>query len=126
MPRELTSHKVNGCNDALVVNCLDEPGSGGACHSYLIGLAPCPEWIHGKAFTTINFQNGPIREVGTNGVTHETLLSVLMDRLEGFQSGQYATIENQIALDHLRAAQAVLKFRTEQRSRRGVEGTHAV
>ena len=32
--KELTGHKVNGCNDGITVNVLDEPGQGGACHAY--------------------------------------------------------------------------------------------
>lgn len=30
--RKLTSHKVNGLNEALEVSVLDEPGQGNACH----------------------------------------------------------------------------------------------
>lgn len=33
--RELTSHMVNGCNEAIEIKVLDEPGHGGACHEYL-------------------------------------------------------------------------------------------
>lgn len=36
MGRVLTSHKVNGLNEALLVNVLDEPGQGNACHEYQI------------------------------------------------------------------------------------------
>lgn len=34
--RTLTAHKVNGLNEALTINVLDQPGPGGACHSYEI------------------------------------------------------------------------------------------
>lgn len=135
MSRMLEGHKVNGCNDQINIEVVDEPGAGGACHHYKItGFntktnASDPFVArHGSPaeHSTVLFQNGPIPENGTNGVTQEVLLAILIDRLEGFQSGKYATVENQIALDHLRAAQATLKFRTEQRLRRGVEGTHKV
>ncbi len=141
MPRELTSHKVNGCNDQIKIEVLDEPGSGGANHRYDISgfhadsnpsasLDPILTTNEGDGsrFSKIPiiFQNGPIGEVGVNGVTHEILLAILIDRIEGFQRGKFATIENQIALDHLRAAQSTLKFRTQQRLARGVEGTHKV
>jgi len=36
MTRQLTSHKVNGLNEALLVNVLDEPGQGNACHEYQV------------------------------------------------------------------------------------------
>lgn len=126
MLREITSHKVNGLNDCLVVEALDGPGPGGASHHYRISGIKGPLDHHPIPTVDITFQNGPIRESGYNGHSNEAYLAILIDRLEGFQSGQYATIENQIALDHLRAAQAALKFRTEQRSRRGVEGTSKV
>jgi hypothetical protein len=119
--RELTSHKVNGVNDGLKAVVQDEPGHGGACHDYTI------EWDGkkgGRQLYRILFQNGPIKEVGTNGLTHEVLLAILIDRLEGFQSGQYACETNQGALDYLRKAQEALLDRTRERLARGVEGTH--
>jgi len=124
MPRELSSHKVNDLNEAIVVEALDGPGPGGASHEYRISGLKGPLDHHPIPTIDIRFQNGPLREVGANGITNEALLAILIDRMEGFQSGKYATIENQIALDHLRAAQNTLKFRTEQRLARGVEGTH--
>lgn len=117
--RELSGHKVNGCNEALGVRAVDEPGRGGASHVYHITG-------YDENGLMILFQDGPIKEVGTNGVTHEALLAILIDRLEGFQSGPYKCDDNQEALDHLRGAQGVLQRRTKARLARGVEGTHAV
>lgn len=34
--REILHHKVNGLNDSLTVECLDQPSHGGACHHYRI------------------------------------------------------------------------------------------
>jgi hypothetical protein len=70
------------------------------------------------------FQNGPIKEVGCNGLTHESLLAIIIDRLQGFQSGQYACRENAIALTKIQEAQMWLQKRTRDRLARGVEGTH--
>lgn len=114
--RELTSHRVNGCNENLRVTVEDEPGQGGACHCYYIAGPDFGTWIR--------FQNGPIKEVGTNGLTHESLLAILEDRLVGFQAGPYACNANAEALAHIQAAQATLKARTAERLARGVEGTH--
>ncbi|MBX7106376.1 MAG: hypothetical protein K1X57_20025 [Gemmataceae bacterium] len=129
--RVLTGHKVNGCNDALKIEVLDEPGSGGASHAYLVrgfdtSNNPSHGVIQGDKSCLILFQNGPIAEVGTNGVTHEALLAIVIDRLESFQAGPYQCEENAAALSHLQAAQAALKSRTEKRLARGVEGTHTV
>ena len=127
--RELTGHKVNGCNDEITIEVMDEPGHGGACHDYVVSLPAkgrYPKVINGVVSYAIPFQNGPINEVGTNGLTHEVLLAILIDRLEGFQSGQYACQENADALGLLKSAQCLLKSRTEKRLARGVEGTHTV
>lgn len=133
--REITSHRVNPANDKLTIRVLDEPGSGGACHHYVIGgfdtatnqSDPFTAAYGAPAtHSTVLFQNGPIAEVGGNGVTHEALLAILIDRLAGFQAGAYACPENGVALHHLEAAQAALLGRTRARMARGVEGTHTV
>lgn len=135
MPRELTGHKVNGCNDTLKIEVMDEPGSGGACHHYRITgfntkTNPSDPFVarHGAPaeHSTVLFQNGPINEVGVNGITHEVMLAILIDRLEGFQKGPYAHGYNADALSSLRSAQASLQQRTRDRLARGVEGTHTV
>lgn len=133
MTRELTSHKVNGCNESLRIEVLDEIGSGGAHHLYQItgfnsasnGSDPWTERHgHPAEHSTILFQNGPIQEVGVNGLTHEALLAIVIDRLQCFQAGQYACRENAIALTKLEEAVMWLKKRTSDRIARGVEGTH--
>lgn len=124
--RELTSHKVNDCNEAIRVDALDGSGIGGASHVYRLSWPTVFNGVNDEDEITIKFQNGPIAEVGTNGVTHEALLAILIDRLEGFQSGPYACNENARAMQHLKDAQAILHLRTAKRLARGVEGTHAV
>jgi hypothetical protein len=133
--REITSHRVNPANDTLTITVLDEPGSGGACHHYTIGgfdtttnpSDPFMEAYGGPAtHSTVLFQNGPPAEVGVNGVTHEALLAILIDRLEGFQRGAFANDYNAAALAHLQSAQGCLLDRTRERMARGVEGTHKV
>lgn len=130
MMRELTSHKVNGLNDSLDIKVLDEPGAGNACHHYQIavlsydpdGSVACYD---GRTKgCDISFQNGPINEAGVNGISNEALLAIVEDRLKGFQSGQYACRENQMALDRVQEAMHWLHHRTRERVARGVEGTH--
>lgn len=129
--RELTGHKVNEANDQLTVEAVDEPGSGGACHRYRISgfsTASNPSFDGNFPYKGVEFyfQNGPINESGVNGVTHEALLAILIDRLQGFQDGPYACIENGDALHLLEGAQQILHARTKARMARGVEGTHKV
>lgn len=127
--RNLTDHLVNPANDKLIVQVLDEPGQGGACHSYYVGgfdISTNPSAIEGKDYHYILFQNGPISEegVGVNGITHEVLLAIVADRLRSFQKGPYSCKANACALTHIEEAMHWLQQRTLERMRRGVEGTN--
>ena len=126
MLRDITSHKVNGLNDAIEITVLDESGDGGACHQYLMTV---PVFVDGdpnfKRKARIDFQKGPIEDAdGVNGFSNEALLAIVEDRLKGFQSGQYACRENALALTHLQESMHWLHHRTRDRVQRGVEGTH--
>ncbi len=72
----------------------------------------------------IKFQRGPIKEVGVNGLSNEALLAIVIDRLRGFQLGEFACHENAMALTMAEESLAWLKIRTQQRIERGVEGTN--
>ncbi len=127
--RNLTDHQVNPANDKLIVQALDEPGQGGACHSYYVDgfdIRTNPSAIKGDNYLYILFQNGPISEegVGVNGITHEVLLAIVADRLRSFQKGPYSCKANACALTHIEEAMHWLQQRTLERMRRGVEGTH--
>lgn len=133
--RTLDEHKVNPVNDALNIQVLDEPGNGGANHLYRIkGLNTAnnpsdklvANYEQAVDHATILFQNGPINEVGVNGVTHEALLAVVADRLRGFQKGAYACKANACALTHIEEALHWLQQRTLERMRRGVEGFNVI
>ena len=97
----------------------DEPGSGNANHNYLIRDTET-ENILGEVI----FQNGPIKEVGVNGVTNEDLLSIVAHRLQCFQTSQFACRENALALTKIEEATHWLAHRTAGRQARGVEGSH--
>jgi hypothetical protein len=118
--REIHDHKTNDTNSDLRITVKDEPGAGGACHLYEI--ATPKEGDSGGL--TIHFQEGPIGEIGINGITQEALLAIVIDRLRSFQAGPYACRENAIALTHVETALLWLKARTDERRRRGVEGTN--
>lgn len=134
MMRTLQGHKVNPANDTLNITVMDEPGSGGANHAYRIsGFDLSSNQSAGDGITQdastsamVYFQNGPIAEVGVNGLTHEALLEIVADRLRSFQKGPFACKANACALTHIEEAQHWLQQRTLERMRRGVEGTHTV
>ena len=130
--RELTSHKVNGLNEALKIVVLDEPGAGNANHRYAIEY---PAEIEAAGFRdaedgnwknacVVKFQEGPLAETSLNGVSNEALLAIVEDRLVGFQSGPFACRENAVALTKLQEAMMWLQKRTRDRMARGVEGTN--
>lgn len=123
--RQLQGHKVNEVNKALTITAFGEPGVHGAHRQYHIdGFRVWSQTVPSSCLLT--FQDGPPAEVGVNGITHEALLEVLIDRLSGFQSGLFACTWNAGALSHLREAKRMLNARTQVRADRGVEGTHDV
>lgn len=124
MGREITSHKLNGLNDALRIDVLDNPGHGNACHKYQIRHFVQHEID--ADLCSILFQNGPIAEHGVNGISNEALLAIVEDRLLGFQAGEYACRENALALTAIQEAMMWLQKRTRDRLARGVEGTSKV
>jgi hypothetical protein len=108
------------------VICNDKPGHGNACHSYTVETVPQNTTEPVAIVSQINFQNGPIKEAGVNGCHNEDLLAIVIDRLQGFQSGAYACRENAIALTKIEEALHWLAHRTHERIERGVEGTHTI
>lgn len=119
-PFEITTHKVNGLNEALTITVMDEPGPGGAHHQYVISYAgeTSPQLI--------DFQYGPIAENGVNGISIEALLAIVAHRLECFQAGPFACTENGLALTKVNRALQFLLQRTQDRTARGVEGTSKI
>lgn len=93
----------------------------GASHVYLLQYTTD---TGNFATQCLSFQRGPARDAGINGITHELLLHVLIDRLESFQAGPYACAENAEALGALKHALNYLNKRTAEREKRGVEGTN--
>lgn len=97
-------------------------------------VAWAPEVEAGEDVQTHTIYDPDVSELGIalkwstledEGATMETLIDVIVRRLEGFQAGDFACTENGEALDHLRAARAALDMRTARRRDQGVEGTLA-
>ncbi len=116
--RKITTHCVNGLNENLDLSVMDEPNSSGASHEYRIDLVPA------NKYWDISFQNGPIKEVGFNGLSSEVLLAICIDRLRSFQAGPFSCRDNALALTHLEESLMWLQKRTRDRMTRGVEGTN--
>ena len=101
---------------------MDRPGPGGAPHQYEVFTQPA-EGEYGMSLCRIHFQEGPIKENGVNGVQHEDLIEILIDRLTHFQAGPHACDEHAAALMRLQDAKAHLVGRTTRRIAAGTEGT---
>ena len=97
-------------------------------HIYHLSPSDDPDEVvdnYSEGCQTLKFQNGPIKEVGVNGVTEASLLKVLIDRFEYFQTmknGEFGTKENECVLDNLYCCLCKINQRSLDRSKRGVEG----
>ena len=105
------------------VVCTAKPSHGGACQSYCVMPAEWLSDVQHKGFARVQFQEGPVEEVGVNGCHHEDLIVVVIDRLQHYQAGEYACRENDQVLTKLEEALMWLRKRTTDRENRGVEGT---
>ena len=73
----------------------------------------------------IKFQNGARKEQNSvHGVIDTDLLEIVRHRLQCFQSGEFATRENAIALTHIEEALLWMNKRVEDRIERNVLGTY--
>lgn len=140
MHHEIFSHKgTSPASDELSIHAVDEQGQSGANHLYKISsdkldLLKNPSSSSIKSTEEENegpingvyilFQNGPIKEADVNGVTEQSLLAIVIDRLQSFQKGPFACRENALAVTKLEEAMHWLGARTRDRIARGVEGTN--
>jgi len=98
---------------------VDEPHEVyGVSHVYVI-----VDNKTGEAIETINFQKGPRKEEGLNGITDEDIARILEHRLKGFSDSEYADRYTLNAHSHAKASHQWLTDRKREREMRGVEGT---
>ena len=116
--RTIDTFKGNEANKGIEIEA-DDKAEGGASHNYTIHYDTGGGYMGANG---IQFQKGAIKEVGHNGITDEALLSILIDRLRGFQSGPFSCRENALALTKLEEGMHWLNERTRDRVKRGVEG----
>lgn len=81
--------------------------------------------LHGSSQTDLNFQRGPVKSNGVNGVTSEALLAVLIHRT-GVLNKAFPCRENSIAITKMQEALMWFEQRTRDRLARSVEGTSVV
>lgn len=117
--RVLTDHHDgHGLNESIRLT-TDETDQGGAAHYY-------EAWIGNKRVAAIQFQKGPRNVEGSvSGMTEAAVLTILIDRLRGFQAGPYSCRENAIQLTKLEETLHWTKVRADERAKRGVLGHNA-
>jgi hypothetical protein len=120
--REITTHHINECNRHLPV--VDLVVDGLSHHYYKVSVPPTGKrpGVH----YNFDFQQGPIKENGVNGITNEALLAIVLDRMEHFQRGEFKCRENALVITKLQEAMHWLDHRTHEREERGVEGTNTL
>jgi len=125
--RELTDHKFPGktIDQFVTVRAEDVPDASGASHRYGISVHNVVPQGESNAVYGLRFQQGPLNEVGANGITNEALLAIVLDRMRGFQNGPFNNRENAIVITKLEEAMHWLHHRTRDRLARGVEGVNA-
>lgn len=95
-------------------------------HDEKVFNSPHNYTIHAKDDTLlcgIHFQEGPVKENTLNGIFHEDLIAIVLDRLNNFQESEYSCRENAVAITKLEESLMWLRKRTLNRQKRGVQGT---
>jgi hypothetical protein len=93
-------------------------------HFIVASTAPADDEGNPELLAEIDFQEGPIKEHGVNGVCNEDLLVMVLERLKAFQRSEYSCKENAMAITKIEETLLWLRKRTMGREQRGVEGTH--
>ncbi len=116
-----TIQKSNKLNN---IYAEDEKGNGNAYHRYTIRhYSDDKEKGIGTVLADIQFQNGARKEQDSiSGVSSMDLLEIVRHNLQCFQSGEFATRENAIALTKVEEALLWLNKRSEDRAERNVLG----
>ena len=118
--RQVISHRFGDGNKDLEIVALDGPSKSGSCMLYRAiahrdGKKP-------EEICDLRFQMGRPSQHGSNGLTNESLLAVVEDRLIGFQKGEFQNLENARALHHVKEALLWLQRRVINQSTRNSIG----
>lgn len=117
--RQLGGENITTDNTKVMCNEIHEKYN--APHDYMVLTTD-----ETTALSHIHFQEGPVEEYGLNGIFHEDLIAIVIDRLENFQNSNYKCDENQKAICLLQDTLEVLRSRTNKRIDRGVQGTSVI
>lgn len=132
--REVERITAGKIDEAIKIEASTDPNPATGAHAkYDFWVKAYGQWQKHQG-SSVKFHEAPVRaghvpppegeagEEGPNGVTHEALLEVVLDRLRAFQKGKCSCRENALAITHLETALLFLQQRTRDRVRRGIEG----
>jgi predicted secreted protein len=107
--------RIHTDHNGVAVNAISQDAHGKDVlgHTYQV--------LAGPQVTSIEFQNGPVKEAGVNGLTSEALLAVLIHRTQVLNS-RFSCRENAIAVTKMEEALMWFNKRTADRQARSVEG----
>lgn len=121
--RSVPTLALTPTDKAITITCDDrDPAAGNMSHVYTLSSRPLGGEPREYFDDKINFQHGPVLEAGVNGLTNESLIAIVIDRLNGAQEGPFKSRENALAITALQEAELWLAKRTLDRMARGVEG----
>lgn len=123
MNRSVKGHAAHPSVDNVNIIAIGRPVPSGVCNRYRVEPIARDHPQGAINSCDIHFQDGPVELAGVNGITMESLLAVVIDRLEMFQAGPGRCRENAIAVTKLEEAMHWLHHRTRDRIERRVEGT---
>lgn len=117
---QIIEHVIDGKCANLQIDVEDTTGENGASNTFTV------RYPSGKFLANLTFQNGPIDSDGNgvNGLQHEVLIAIILDRLRSFNKTSMACRENEICIERLESCLHWMKKRTLARIARSVEGTH--
>lgn len=122
----ITHNQVERKNNTQLVCEEKENWSYNVPHSFLFVQEDEKDPSIVDVISAVHFQEGPIKEVGLNGVSDVDLLLMVKTRLEAFQQTEFACKENEEALANIEKAITCMCNRTKNRETRGVQGTSAI
>lgn len=107
--------KIFEDKNGMVVKASDEDGLGKTNWNFFLTK-------FGIAWRGLKFQTGNPAEVGINGYTNESMLTILIHRLKA-QDNICPSEQNKVAIAHMEAALEALNLRVMDREFRKVTGT---
>ena len=108
--------RIHKDSNGVIVNAINDTleADSQSGHKYDISM---PD----GSSVSVDFQSGPVKEAGVNGITSEALLAILIHRTNQLNA-RFRCRENSIAITKMEEALLWFDKRTADRQLRNVEG----